>query len=35
MSRRSRIGAIYRKELISILRDRRTMTAMVVIPVVL
>ncbi len=30
-----RIGAIYRKELLEILRDRRTLTAMVVIPVVL
>jgi ABC-2 type transport system permease protein/sodium transport system permease protein len=30
-----RIGAIYRKELLNILRDRRTLAAMVVIPVVL
>jgi sodium transport system permease protein len=32
---RSRIGAIYRKELLDVLRDRRTLTAMIVIPVVL
>ena len=31
----TRIGAIYRKELIDILRDRRTLMAMIVIPVVL
>lgn len=35
MSRWRRIGWIYRKELLEILRDRRTLTAMVVIPVVL
>jgi len=35
MSRLTRIGAIYRKELIDILRDRRTLIAMVVVPVVL
>ncbi len=35
MIRRTRIGAIYRKELIDILRDRRTLMAMIVIPVVL
>jgi sodium transport system permease protein len=33
MTRRTRIGAIYRKELIDILRDRRTLMAMIVIPV--
>ena len=32
---RSLIGAIYRKELLDVLRDRRTLTAMIVIPVVL
>lgn len=31
----ARIGAIYRKELVDILRDRRTLMAMIVIPVVL
>jgi len=30
-----RVGAIYRKDLMDILRDRRTMVAMVVVPVVL
>jgi len=35
MSRRVRIGAIYRKELINILRDRRAMLAMIIIPVVM
>ncbi len=35
MTRSNRVGAIYRKELLEILRDRRTLTAMVVIPVVL
>lgn len=35
MSRSHRIWVIYRKELLEILRDRRTLTAMVVIPVVL
>ena len=35
MIRSTRIGAIYRKELIDILRDRRTLLAMVVVPVVL
>lgn len=35
MTRYTRVGAIYRKELISILRDKRTMIAMVIIPVVL
>jgi ABC-2 type transport system permease protein/sodium transport system permease protein len=35
VSRSHRVWAIYRKELLEILRDRRTLTAMVVIPVVL
>jgi len=35
MSRRIRIGAIYRKELVNILRDRRAMLAMIIIPVVM
>ncbi|UCD28068.1 MAG: CPBP family intramembrane metalloprotease [Planctomycetota bacterium] len=35
MSQSRRIGAIYRKELTDILRDRRTLIAMIVIPVVL
>jgi len=35
MSRRVRIGAIYRKELTNILRDRRAMLAMIIIPVVM
>ncbi len=35
MSSRSRIVAIYRKELIDILRDHRTMLAMVIVPVVI
>ena len=35
MSRHIRIGAIYRKELINILRDRRAMLAMIIIPVVM
>ncbi|HOJ72917.1 MAG TPA: ABC transporter permease subunit/CPBP intramembrane protease [Phycisphaerae bacterium] len=35
MSRSHRVWVIYRKELLEILRDRRTLTAMVVIPVVL
>ncbi|MHC4441195.1 MAG: ABC transporter permease subunit/CPBP intramembrane protease [Planctomycetota bacterium] len=35
MSNPTRVGAIYRKDLIDILRDRRTMLAMIVVPVVL
>jgi sodium transport system permease protein len=35
MKRYLRIGAIYRNELLNILRDRRTMLAMIIIPVVL
>lgn len=35
MSQSHRVWIIYRKELLEILRDRRTLTAMVVIPVVL
>lgn len=35
MSRSTRIAVIYRKELLDILRDRRTLAAMVLIPVVL
>lgn len=35
MKRSNRVWIIYRKELLEILRDRRTLTAMVVIPVVL
>ena len=35
MSRSVRIGSIYRKELINILRDRRAMLAMIIIPVVM
>ena len=35
MRRYNRVSAVYRKELMDILRDRRTMAAMVIIPVVL
>ncbi|HPD29830.1 MAG TPA: ABC transporter permease subunit/CPBP intramembrane protease [Phycisphaerae bacterium] len=35
MNRYVRIGAIYRKELLNILRDRRAMLAMIIIPVVM
>ena len=35
MSMRGRIGTIYGKELVDILRDRRTLIAMIVVPIVL
>lgn len=35
MSRYSRVAAVYRKELLNLLRDHRTMIAMVLVPVVL
>ena len=35
MARTTRIRAVYRKDLAEILRDRRTLIAMIVIPVVL
>jgi len=35
MARKSRISTIYRKELVDVLRDRRTLVAMVLVPVLL
>ena len=35
MRRFRRIGVVYRKELLETLRDRRTLTAMVIVPIIL
>ncbi len=35
MARKSRISTIYRKELVDVLRDRRTLVAMLVVPILL